>query len=416
MPWLSSNFYMPGPDEENVAYLPTSSTDAEPGLQLAYTDPNTNAVTAMNYGENGTVTSPLASSEARNNSEILGLGLSPNEAQSLYELKTSNPNEYYSQLAQNLANKINNNFQQNLDSSTLENSFNNLEKIAPQAYYPAKISSLAHEIAWMDAQGNPNKNLQQEIQALAPKAVAYGLDPNSLQNAYQTGYTTGYTGSKQRMSNIASSGNFWHDNLIGALKVGSLALGAYGLDSALTAGMTGMVDAAGNIIGGGAEGAAYGGSGLGINAPLQGPTYGELGITGVPEGGMGPTYAEMGYTGLNQADAIAAADAASKGLTGADALKYINQAKQTLNNGSQLAKLLGGTTGGTSVGTSAGTSGMNPQQLASLLGGGQQTNSFIGQIKANQNPFTFTSAGQTAATPGMYDVSGSNLANALRKA
>jgi hypothetical protein len=42
-----------------------------------------------------------------------------------------------------------------------------------------------------------------------------------------------------------------------------------------------------------------------------GPTYQELGVTGVPEGGMGPTYGELGYTGLNQAEAIAAADAAS---------------------------------------------------------------------------------------------------------
>jgi hypothetical protein len=131
----------------------------------------------------------------------------------------------------------------------------------------------------------------------------------------------------------------------------------------------------------------------------------------------------MGYTGLNQGEAIAAADAAaaaSQGLTGADALKYGSTALKGISTASQLAKLLGGTTGNTtgatSGNTSGGTSGINPQQLASLLGGGQQTNSFLGQIKANQNPFTFTSPGQTAATPGMYDVSGSNLANALRKA
>ena len=44
----------------------------------------------------------------------------------------------------------------------------------------------------------------------------------------------------------------------------------------------------------------------------QGPTYGELGITGLESGQMGPTYAELGYTGLNQSEAIAAADAAAK--------------------------------------------------------------------------------------------------------
>jgi hypothetical protein len=353
------------------------------------------------------------------------LHLEGDEAQQLNNLKQTNPNEFYNQSAQKLADAINFKWQTNStgdrDYPQLEDALNSIEQVAPQAYYPARISSLANHNAWGVAENNlqGNSDVQKQIDALVPKAIASGVDPSALQSNYQSGYQSGYTGGKQQMANAASSGNFWHDNLIGALKVGSLALGAYGLDSALTAGMTGMVDAAGNIVGGGAEGAAYGSS-LGTNAALQGPTYGELGVTGVPEGGAGPTYAEMGYTGLNQADAIAAADAASKGLTGADALKYVNQARQVAGTGSQLAKLLGGTTGGTSAGTNAGTnastSGINPQQLASLLGGGQQTNSFIGQIKANQNPFTFTSAGQTAASPGMYDVSGSNLANALRKA
>ena len=45
---------------------------------------------------------------------------------------------------------------------------------------------------------------------------------------------------------------------------------------------------------------------------LMGPTYQELGVTGVEGGLAGPTYAELGYTGLNNAEAIAAADAAAK--------------------------------------------------------------------------------------------------------
>jgi hypothetical protein len=96
-----------------------------------------------------------------------------------------------------------------------------------------------------------------------------------------------------------------------------------------------------------------------------------------------------------------------EGLTGAEALKYANQARQGLNTANQLSKLLGGTT------TKPAASGSG-QQLASLLSGGGQSNSFIGQIKGNQNPFIFNTAGQTTAAPGTYDVSG--MANALRKA
>ena len=147
----------------------------------------------------------------------------------------------------------------------------------------------------------------------------------------------------------------------------------------------------------------------------MGPTYQELGVTGVEGGMAGPTYGELGYTGLNQSEAIAAADAASKGLTGADALKYANQARQGINAANTLAKLLGGSAGATNAVKSANSSsGLN--SLANLLRPTAQTSSYLGQIKANQDPFTFTSPGQTVASPGMYDVSGSNMANALRKA
>jgi len=84
---------------------------------------------------------------------------------------------------------------------------------------------------------------------------------------------------------------------------------------------------------------------------------------------------------------------------------------------SELAKLLTSpSSGATATGAASGTSADSMSQLANLLRPQAQTSNFIGQYKMNQNPFSFTSAGQTAASPGMYDVSGSNIANALRKA
>lgn len=93
-----------------------------------------------------------------------------------------------------------------------------------------------------------------------------------------------------------------------------------------------------------------------------------------------------------------------EGLTGAEALKYANQARQAASYGNKLSKLLGGTTGGSTPKLPTGT---NP--YGNMLGG----NSFIGQIKGNQNPFIFNPQGQTVAQAGTYDVSG--MANALRK-
>lgn len=97
-----------------------------------------------------------------------------------------------------------------------------------------------------------------------------------------------------------------------------------------------------------------------------------------------------------------------------DALKTANQVRQGVGTASAIAKLVGGGTTGT-TGTT-GTGGLDLNKLASLLKPQTQTNDFLGQYKMNQNPFAFTTQGQTVAAPGTYDVSGSNMANALRKA
>jgi len=213
--------------------------------------------------------------------------------------------------------------------------------------------------------------------------------------------------------------------LVAAAAFGGLAAGGAGAAGGASAGGAGAAGAGGidaYMAGAGLEAGTFGGAGF--TAPgaftateLAGPTYAEMGYTGLPEGGMGPTYGEMGYTGLNQQAAINAADAASKGLTGADALRYANQARQALGVGSTLAKLVGG---GGGVATGGKTGGTSQEQIAQYLRGlaaPAQTGPVPYQIKMNQNPFTFDIPGQTKATEGMYDVSGVNpMANALRKA
>ena len=152
------------------------------------------------------------------------------------------------------------------------------------------------------------------------------------------------------------------------------------------------------------------GAGAGTAAELAGPTYGELGVTGVEGGMAGPTYGELGYTGLNQAEAIAAADAAAQGgLSAKDVLTNANRLKS-------IAKLLTGSETTPIYGKNVPTASQWQQQAAQNLA--QATpEQFGGLYRMNQNPFSFGTQGQTVASPGMYDVSGSNsMANALRKA
>lgn len=81
-----------------------------------------------------------------------------------------------------------------------------------------------------------------------------------------------------------------------------------------------------------------------------GPTYQELGYTGVEGGFAGPTYEELGYTGLNQTEAIAAADAAAA-ANAATALKI--SPLQAIQGLKMASGLLSGGQQGTPAGATA---------------------------------------------------------------
>ena len=173
---------------------------------------------------------------------------------------------------------------------------------------------------------------------------------------------------------------------------------------------------------------SVGGAGTGLSAELAPNAV--LG-TGLNGGEIGGSYL-AGANGSVATDFLGnAIPASSVGMGGTEAgagsaltdtLKDVNQARQGLSTASNIAKLLGAVTAGTTAakaatGATNNTGGLNLSQLASLLAPKTQTNDFLGQYKMNQNPFLFTPQGQTVASEGMYDVSGSNpMANALRKA
>jgi hypothetical protein len=136
-----------------------------------------------------------------------------------------------------------------------------------------------------------------------------------------------------------------------------------------------------------------------LTPELMGPTYGELGVTGLEGGLAGPTYGELGYTGLNNAEAIAAADAASQSFSGADALKNANRLKN-------IAKMLTGSETSQIYGRNVPTANQFSayQQMAQPV-----QEQFGGYYQMNQNPFTFANplaaALKNKDSTG-YDVSG----------
>jgi hypothetical protein len=387
------------------------------------------------------------------------------------------PSAYYNQLAKDLSEASYGIWSINGNPSQYTELIESLKEVDPKAYYTAKIDTLSRGVGhqYQSNQGARGDVVKQQLIDLLPEAQKAGVTPQEINNLFQSGYSSGAKGFSQILQGQQSAGGPYTPLWEGLKFVGPGALGMYGIDQALIAGLgaaygagTGMstvglgsgiggaaaleggaLAAGAGSLGSGALGAgaiaseagqatffdalAKGATstealnaGLGIESlasgtasymtpELMGPTYGELGITGVEGGFAGPTYAEMGYTGLNQGQAIAAADAAAKGMSASDILSNANRVRSGANTLAKLVRGPSGATGGLTGGTTGGT-GANTQQLASLLSLPTQV-APGGIYRMNQNPFTFGTQGQTPVSQGMYDVSGTNpMANALRKA
>lgn len=272
----------------------------------------------------------------------------------------------------------------------IQQQLNELKEYNPKEFYTEMLGNFGKTYGWQIGQNTNAQRgpaIQQQIQSLIPEAKAAGLTDEQINNILNTNVNAANIQNQQRIANQQASGNFWTDNLIGAAKVGALALSAYGLDSALGgAGLAGAEAMGPTYAELGYVPAAQVGSATSVASELMGPTYGELGYTGLAEGAAGPTYAELGYTGLNQNEAIALADAAAKqGISFGDAYKAYSRTKQ-------LGNLLNSAAGMSSSGKT-----INPQALASALQTPQEQ--FGGLYRMNQNPFAQTQQPTTVQNP-----------------
>ena len=344
------------------------------------------------------------SKEALNNPDLPYLNASPEQYQSLYDLKTSNPTEYTAKLAEGISNSLFNNYTKNKSTSGQLDALEKIKDVNPQAYYNAQLKYLGQQMGWQIGQNTSERNAptQSKLQELVPQAIEAGISPDQINSLVGTSLNTANSLNQQRIATTAADGgggiNFAKDILPGLLFVGASAAGMYGIDAALAAGAaastaggtggafvpaagsgasfsiapgaayttgagaTGAINSTAAALGGSGGGGAFvpaAGSGASFNivpgaaytaaggAPVydysqpfsfeqMGPTYQELGITGVEGGMAGPTYGELGYTGLNQQAAIDAANVATSG----GLLSNVNLGQ--VLNGVQVAKgLLG---------------------------------------------------------------------------
>jgi hypothetical protein len=143
-----------------------------------------------------------------------------------------------------------------------------------------------------------------------------------------------------------------------------------------------------------------------LTPELMGPTYGELGLTGVEGGLAGPTYAELGYTGLNGAEAVAAADAAAyaaaNNITLKDAqaaLAKANAAKNLVQSGYNLV-----TGQGVPRPTAGSVNLLNRPTSANIsadLAGGPQN--ITADLTKGNTSFSLNDFGGAANTPQLYN-------------
>jgi hypothetical protein len=373
------------------------------------------------------------------------------------------PSAYYNQLAKDLSEASYGQWSINGDASQYQNLIESLKEVDPKAYYTAKIDTLSRGVGhqYQSNQGARGDVVKQQLIDLLPEAQKAGVTPQEINNLFQSGYSSGAKGFSQILQGQQSAGGPYTPLWEGLKFVGPGALGMYGIDQALIAGLgaaygagTGMSTVGlGSGIGGAAalEGGALaaGAGSLGSGALGAGAIASEAGQAAFFEAlANGATSTEALNAGLSLESLANAAtyenfiqelantpmdspifnpavDAASKGMSASEILSNANRVRSGVNTLANLVRSPSGTTAGTIAGTTAGTtgvgttgSGFNPQQLAAGLSSALPTQVAPGGIyRMNQNPFSFGDQAQKPISPNTYDLSGTNaMANALRKA
>ena len=210
---------------------------------------NNGGIAALRYDDGGDVQQPtytnddkgnlvdasgniVATVEARNDPYISSVASDPTEAQSLFDLKTKDPKQFYSQVADKLGSSIIGKYQTNDNYDNEYNQLQSIKNIDPAAYYRNQLGFKAHTMGWQVGQNRAERNAptQQEIQGMIPEAQAAGLDPNQINSIVNTNFGQARNRNVQRIATLAETGgsgfSFQKDLQPLLQNVGLAALGA----------------------------------------------------------------------------------------------------------------------------------------------------------------------------------------------
>lgn len=384
-----------------------------------YKDPTTGNYYDVPFGQRGYWAHPdeplpldfanaklVASSEALNDPYIKSLGYQndPAKAQALYQQKLSEPKAFYSEIGKALENDIFGNWSNSWEYEGLKDvkqQFNELKDVAPDVYYENLIADKAKQIGWSYGSGNPDyaKPNEEELKNQIPEAIKAGLSQQQINDIINKNVNESAQLQQTLAANAASGGNFWNQNLLGALKIGAFALGASGLDAAL------------------AGAASSGAGGVGAGSTGTGLTGGAGGSTGLLSGGTVGSITAPTSTGalglFPSAESAIAAGAGSDLAAGASSFSPAGVGG--LNAALPAAGSVGGA-GSMSAALPAGTM-IGDGTFGTILGASYSAaapGQFATDIFGNAIPASSIGIGSTGAAGG-YDLL-SNLGNALKGA
>jgi YD repeat-containing protein len=316
--------------------------------QYYYTDPKTGNV----YNSNDENAQLVAKGSVFNDKNIAALGLDPIDAQNLYNLKSTDANAYYQQVANQLAQQTYDVSKMNGNADALNSQLQSLKTENPAAYYQAQLDLVSKQAGWQVGQnrGDRAQPMLDEIKTLAADAQRAGVKYDDIKTIVDKGFQTGNIENQQRIARDAETGgsgfNFQKD----------LQPGLVMLALAAAAAMTANPE----ILGLGEAGAAGG------TAAGTGLTGGSgIGLTGGAAGGVGLT----GAAGTTAASTLPSwLTAAGQGALTGGAMGGINSALSGGNLGQGI--LRGGLTGavGGGLGNFAGGAFSSPA-LGQILGG-----------------------------------------------
>ena len=132
----------------------------------------------------------------------------PTEAQAFYDLKTKNPKQFYSQVADKLGSQIINSYQGNQNYDTEYNQLQALKEIDPAAYYRNQLGFKAHSMGWQVGQnrGERNAPTEQEIQSMIPEAQKAGLSEEEIGSIINQNFGQARNRNVQRIATLAETG------------------------------------------------------------------------------------------------------------------------------------------------------------------------------------------------------------------